>query len=113
MANVIADHVEGSGVALHEVLLTGQLTEVHIDLLQRTVTPDPAPHRSQYWLGVLADWLQEPHIHRDHGWHIAQTHLRRAPGSPTDLLLQVTLETWQGARHAQHERRFRPWWMRS
>ncbi|MBI5333240.1 MAG: hypothetical protein HZB72_01425 [Burkholderiales bacterium] len=109
IVNVIADHIQWRGDALHEVLLTGQLTEVHIDLLQRTVTPDPAPHRSMPWVQRLADWLQEPHIHRDHGWHIAQAHLRRAPGSPTDLLLQVTLETWQGARHAQQERRFRPW----
>lgn len=109
VTDVIADHTEGSGVALHEALLAGQLAEVHIDLLQGTVTPDPAPHRSMPWVLRLTDWLQQPRIHRDHGWHIAQAHLRRAPGSPTDLLLQVTLETWQGARHAQQERRFRPW----
>jgi hypothetical protein len=106
LADVIADHTEGSGVALHEALLAGQMAEVHIDLLQCTVTPDPAPHRSMPWVGRLAGMLQDPGRDRGLGWHIAWARLRRAPGSSTELLLRVTLETWQGAWHAWRERRF-------
>lgn len=110
MAHLVADRVQGYGVALHEALLRDEMAEVHIDLLQGTVTPDPAPHRSSPWMRDLAEFVRRPALHASRGWHIAQADLRRAPGSAHALLLRITLETWRDAWHVELEQRFTPFW---